>query len=145
MNLLAKRLPRYAVHAAGLLLVAAGIAVWARLPAADTVVAVAAPTPAPAPDPAAGTIAGWLGPGEIRATVVVNGLIKGEWQGVAVLAVNGAAPRAFRIGEALAPSVRLSAIEPGAVVIDIAGRTERIAAPAMPSLASPGIVRVGTP
>ncbi len=138
----AQRALRYAVHAAGLLAVAAGVATCARLLAPAAPPAPRAPASAAQTDATAGTIAGWFGPGEVRASVAVKGLIKGEHQGVAILAVNGGAARAYRTGETLVPSVTLSAIEPGAVVIDKAGRSERVAAPALPEPASPGIAKV---
>jgi type II secretory pathway component PulC len=60
---------------------------------------------------------------------------------VVVLAVNDAPPRAYQVGETLARSVTLKAIEADAVLIDKAGITERIAAPVIPQPATPGIAR----
>ncbi len=135
---------RYIVHAAGLLLVVAGVATWGHLLSRPAPPAPAAPTQAPEADPTADAQATWFGPGEVRANIAVKGLIKGTDQAVAVLAVNGAAPRPYRVGEALTRSVTLSAIEAGAVVIDKAGTSERIAAPVLPQPASPGIVRAAS-
>lgn len=132
---------RYLVHAAGLLLVVAGVVTWARLLSPAAPPAPALPAQAAEPDPTANALAAWFGPGEVRANIVVKGLIKSTDQGVAVLAVNDAAPRPYRVGEALTRSVTLKAIEAGAVVIDKAGTSQRIAAPMIPQPANPGIVR----
>lgn len=133
---------KYIVHAVGLLLVVAGVATWAHLlgkPAPQAPAArVQGNTEA---DPAADALAAWFGPGELRANIAVKGLIKSAAQGVVVLAVNDAPPRPYQVGETLARSVTLKAIEADAVVIDKAGVPERIAAPAMPQLATPGIAR----
>lgn len=135
---------RCIVHAAGLLLVVAGVATWSHLLSQPSPAPRATQAEATAPDPTADVQAAWFGPGEVRANIAVKGLIKGADHGVAVLAVNGAAPRPYRVGEALTRSVTLSAIEAGAVVIDKAGVSERIAAPVVPQPASPGIVRAAS-
>lgn len=132
---------RYAVHAAGLLLMMTGVATWARLLSAPAPSAPPPPERTTQADPSADAIAGWFGPGEIRANVAVKGLIKSGEHGVAVLSVNDAAPRPYRTGEALGKSVTLSAVEADGVVIDKAGTSQRIAAPVLPQLATPGIVR----
>lgn len=132
---------RYIVHALGLALCIAGVVAWARLlqpPAPAVPSAQARETRA---DPAAEALGAWFGPGELRANVVVKGLIKGEAQGVAVLSVNDAAARAYRVGDTLARSVTLKAVEADAVRIDKAGVVERIAAPVLPQPATPGIAR----
>lgn len=132
---------KYIVHAVGLLLVVAGVATWARVlykPAPPTPVARVQATQA---DPAADALAMWFGPGELRANIAVKGLIKSADQGVVVLAVNDAPARPYQVGETLARSVTLKAIEADAVVIDKAGTTERIAAPAIPQPVTPGIAR----
>ncbi|MGF6347149.1 type II secretion system protein N [Variovorax sp. W2I14] len=135
---------RYIVNAAGLLLVVAGVATWSHLLSRPAPAPHAAQVPATEPDSTADAQAAWFGPGEVRANIAVKGLIKGADHGVAVLAVNGAAPRPYRVGEALTRSVTLSAIEAGAVVIDKAGVSERIAAPVLPQPANPGIVRAAS-
>lgn len=132
---------RYAVHAAGLLLVAAGVATWARLLSAPAPSAPPPPVRTTQADPSADAIAAWFGPGEIRANIAVKGLIKSGEHGVAVLSVNDAAPRPYRTGETLGKSVTLSAVEADAVVIDKAGTSQRIAAPALPQPATPGIAK----
>ncbi|UVH57837.1 hypothetical protein NWF24_00075 [Variovorax paradoxus] len=133
---------RYAVHAAGLLLVVAGVATWARLLPQPAAPAPAPPVQAADADPTAGALAAWFGPGEVRANIVVKGLIRGDDHGVAVLSVNDAAPRPYRSGETLGKSVTLTSIEADAVVIDKAGTSQRIAAPVLARPANPGIVRV---
>ncbi|HEX7866127.1 MAG TPA: type II secretion system protein N [Variovorax sp.] len=131
---------RYAIHAAGLLLVVAGVVTWARLLSAPAPEASLAPVQATQADPAADALAAWFGPGEVRANIAVKGLIRAGEHGVAVLSVNDAAPRPYRPGEALGKSVTLTAIEADAVVIDKAGTSLRIAAPMLPQPATPGIV-----
>jgi hypothetical protein len=133
---------KYIVHAVGLLLVVAGIATWAHLLHQPAPQAPAARVQtSPEADPAADALAAWFGPGELRANIAVKGLIRSAAQGVVVLAVNDAPPRPYRVGETLARSVTLKAIEADAVVIDKAGVTERIAAPVIPQPATPGIAR----
>lgn len=133
---------KYIVHAVGLLLVVAGIATWTHLLGKPAPQAPAARVQGNAEaDPTADALAAWFGPGELRANIAVKGLVKSAAQGVVVLAVNDAPPRAYQVGETLARSVTLKAIEADAVVIDKAGVAERIAAPAMPQLATPGIAR----
>ncbi|MGJ7530263.1 type II secretion system protein N [Variovorax sp. GB1P17] len=138
----ARPFAKYTVHAVGLLLVVGGVATWAHL------LRQPAPQAAPAPvqsstqaDPTADAIAAWFSPGELRANIAIKGLIKSADQGVVVLAVNDAPARPYQVGEALARSVTLKAIEANAVVIDKAGTTERIAAPMIPQPATPGIAR----
>ena len=132
---------RYVVHATGLLLVIAGLTTWGHLLSRPAPPHRAAPAQAADADPTASAQAAWFGPGEVRVNIAVKGLIKGSDHGVAVLAVNGAAPRPYRVGEVLSRSVTLSGIEAGAVVIDKAGTSERIATPMLPQPARPGIVR----
>jgi Type II secretion system protein C len=132
---------KYVVHAAGLLLVVAGFVTWGKLLTRPAQQAPAAPMQSSQADPTADALAAWFGPGELRANVAVKGLIRGNGQGVAVLAVNDGAARPYRVGETLARSVTLKSIETDAVVIDKAGVAERIAAPVLPQAATPGIAR----
>lgn len=132
---------KYIVHAAGLLLVVAGLVTWGKLLTRPAQQATAAPAQGSQADPAGDALAAWFGPGELRANVAVKGLIKGSGQGVAVLAVNDAAARPYRVGETLTRSVTLKSIEADGVVIDKAGIAERIAAPVLPQPATPGIAR----
>ncbi|MGJ7573599.1 hypothetical protein ACSFBX_23945 [Variovorax sp. RB2P76] len=99
--------------------------------------AAAAPT-----DPAAQTVAAWLGPGQLRLNVAVVGIMRRHDRAVAVLAINGAPPKAFMAGETLMRDVTLASIEPDAVTIARAGIATRIAAPLRPDYGPPGIVRV---
>ena len=129
---------KYIVHAAGLLLVVAGLVTWGKLLTRPAQQATAAPAQGSQADPAGDALAAWFGPGELRANVAVKWLIKGTGQGVAV---NDAAARPYRVGETLTRSVTLKSIEADGVMIDKAGITERIAAPVLPQPATPGIAR----
>ncbi|QNK67009.1 type II secretion system protein N [Variovorax sp. PAMC26660] len=137
----ARPFAKYIVHAVGLLLVVAGVAAWAHLLRQPAPHAAPAQVQGTQADPTADALAAWFGPGELRANIAVKGLIKSADQGVVVLAVNDAPARPYQVGEALARSVTLKAIEADAVVIDKAGTPERIAAPVIPQPATPGIVR----
>lgn len=110
---------------AALLLLAAGLVYWPqvlRAPMATTPVPAVAPA---ADDPAARALAGWFGPGDVPIDVVVSGLLRSSGQAVAVMAVNGAPPRAYRIGDTVAASATLHAIEPRAVVLRRGGQSLR--------------------
>ena len=80
-------------------------------------------------DPTAQALAGWFGPGEVRIDVVVNGLLKSSGQAVAVMAVDGAPPRAYRVGDAVAASATVDAIEADAVVVSRHGEAMRFLVP----------------
>lgn len=131
------------VHALGLVAVVAVLGYWgANLHPPAAVPAAAPAAPAAQADPAARTVAAWLGPGQLRLDVAVVGLMRRDDRAVAVLKVNGAPPKAFMTGETLMRDVTLVAVDAGAVTIERAGATTRIAAPARPDPGPPGIVRV---
>ncbi|MEC5319233.1 hypothetical protein VSX61_09805 [Brenneria populi subsp. brevivirga] len=130
-------------HALGLCAAVAGIGFWAYMlhqPAAQTTTRVDAA--GPAADPAGGAVAQWLGPGRIRMDIVVVGLILRRDRAVAVLAVNGAAPKAYMAGEELALGVTLDAIDATGVTLGRSDGAVRIAAPALSDKDAPGIERV---
>ncbi len=74
-------------------------------------------------------IAAWFGGSASRARIRIAGLISGGEQGVALLAVNGGAVTAYRVGQTLAPGVSVDAILPNAVAIDQDGVVEQVQAP----------------
>jgi general secretion pathway protein C len=135
--------PARAMHAAGLAAVVAIAGFWGdRLqqlrPVTAPVEKAAAVLPA---DPAAQAVATWLGPGQVRVNVSVIGLMYRQDRAVAVLAVNGAPPKAFVAGETLLRNVVLSSIASDAVTISHDGVLSRFAAPTLPERGPPGIVR----
>jgi len=99
-------------------------------------------TPVVRGDPAAQTVAGWLGPGQVHLNVAVVGLIRRHDRAVAVLKVNGAPPKPFMVGETLMHDVTLQAIGPDAVTVERAGSVIHIAAPPRRNDGSSGLVRV---
>jgi len=136
--------PRWLVHVLGLFAVGVGTYFWSyRLQQLQ-------PTAAPvekAPvvhraDPAAQAVTAWLGPGQIRTNVSVIGLMHRRDRAVAVLAINGAPPKAFLVGDTLMHNVTLASIDSSSVTIDRAGIPTRFAAPLRPDYGPPGIVRV---
>ncbi|MGP1614567.1 MAG: hypothetical protein ACTS5Y_05855 [Pollutimonas bauzanensis] len=134
--------PANAVLIAGGLAALAGAGYWGvklgrPLPALSSVQAASQ-----APDPAAQALAAWFGPGDVRLDVVVSGLIKTAGRAAVVLAVNGAAPRAYVVGDELAQSARLRGIEREAIIVDSAGRTLRFPTPQRAQPEPAGIVRV---
>jgi len=99
-------------------------------------------TPVVRGDPAAQAVASWLGPGQVHLNVAVVGLIRRHDRAVAVLTVNGAAPKSFMAGETLMREVTLQAIGTDAVTVERAGTSIRIAAPPRRDDGSSGLVRV---
>lgn len=135
--------PASTAHVLGLAAVIVVTSFWVNrlYPSQPVAVQTRAAVAAPA-DPAAQTVAAWLGPGQLRLNVVVVGLMHRHDRAVAVLAVNGAAPKVFMAGETLMRDVTLVSIEPDAVTIERAGSAIRIAAPVGPDHGPSGIVRV---
>lgn len=135
--------PVRAVHVLGLGAVIAGVCFWGyRLHGPQAAAPQAQPSAAVPADRAAQAVAAWLGPGQMRLNVVVIGLVRRHDRAVAVLAINGALPKAYMAGETLAREVTLASIETDAVTIERAGIATRIPAPLRPDYGPPGIVRV---
>jgi general secretion pathway protein C len=144
-----RQIPRFSitstglVHAAGAGLAMASLCFWAsQWPDPPTPSSPATAQPLPADDGTGQALAAWLGPGEVRLHVALLGLARRSDHAVALLSIHGAAPRPYLAGEHLLPNVRLLAIEADGVVLEHAGRTLRLAAPARPAPASAGIVPV---
>ncbi|MEI2417872.1 type II secretion system protein N [Orrella sp. JC864] len=120
----------FAAALLGLGLLLAALLYWAMalrqpLPAAPQ----AASGPAAA-DPAAQALAQWFGPGEVRMDVEVSGLLRSAGQAVAVMAVNGQPPRTYRVGDEVAQSATVAAIEGDAVLVRRDGQLVRYRVPA---------------
>jgi general secretion pathway protein C len=89
------------------------------------------------------TLARWFGGGALRVRIAVTGIIAGpDGLGAALLSVNGAAPQAFRTGQALAPGVSLAGVAHDAVSIDQDGVIERVAVPRRTDTAAQGFIPV---
>lgn len=85
---------------------------------------------ATAPDTRA--LAQWFGGPQLRVRVAAHGVIAGEdGTGAALLAVDGSAPRAYRVGQTLAPGVILESVSAKAVSISQDGVEETVALPAI--------------
>lgn len=85
------------------------------------------PPPALAPASLAGfdtaPVAAWFGGTRARVRIEVQGLIAGaHGRGAALLSVDGAAPRAFRVGDVLAPGVVLVEVKHSGVRIEQDGQ-----------------------
>ncbi|WP_073101664.1 type II secretion system protein N [Pollutimonas bauzanensis] len=132
------------VRRAGILAFAAGVGIWGALlfaPAPGALPAALGPATTAGSDTAA--VARWFGGGSQRLRVAVTGLIAaGGDSGAALLAVNGGAAQAYRVGQALAPGVTLAAVTPKAVSIDQDGVVEQLPVPANPAAVIQGFVPV---
>jgi general secretion pathway protein C len=139
--------PVFVAHVLGVAAVAAVTGYWVKRldpPAAPTPVsATAAPAALPT-DPAAGIVAGWLGPGALRIDIAVLGLAVRDGRAVALLRVNDTPPRAYVVGETLTRGTTLAAIEPAGITIARDGERRQIPAPAVPAALrdTSGLVRV---
>jgi len=115
-------------------LFSAGIGLWTALLFAPQPAALPPALPATV---AQGTdttpVARWFGAGTARLRVTLTGFITTDPQGAALLAINGAAPQAYRTGQTLAPGVILTAVQANGVLIDQDGTLEHLAAPAKPT------------
>lgn len=90
-------------------------------------------------------VARWFGGGALRVRVAVVGLISADnGRGAALLAVNGAAAQAYRIGQTLAPGVTLAGVTPNAVSINQDGVIEEVAMPANPASLVQGFIPVSS-
>ncbi len=111
-----------------LLLLAALIGLWSMR--------LLAPTPLPAPVvPLAGSAepgsASWrglfTGNGSATGPILLRGVIVGSAQdSVAVLAVNGAPGRAYRVGSEIAPGLRLTEVNARSVTLERNGARETL-------------------
>lgn len=146
----ALRFPQIRVNPASLvrllaaLALAVGLGVWT--------VMLLAPRPGAIPpsmtfETVAGTdvqpVARWFGGGNQRVRVTVAGIIAmGNDRGAAVLSVDGATPRAYRVGETLAPGVTLVTVARDEVSIDQDGAVEAVRMAADPRPVIQGFVKV---
>ena len=123
------------LYGAALLALATGIGLWGALllaPQPDAAPPMLA-TPAPS-GRGLDTLEGWFGSGKGRLQVRITGLMAAGDRSTAVLSIDGAPPRAYRIGAELAPGITLSAVHADAIVINQDGLDETVAAPALPAL-----------
>lgn len=95
-----------------------------------------------AADPAASAVAKWLGPGEVRLNVAVQGVMVRRARAVALLSVNEGPAQAYMVGETLLDNVTVREITPQGVTLDRAGKSLHFAAPAAPDFPQDAIVRV---
>jgi general secretion pathway protein C len=126
---------------------AAGTGVWAALllapvphefpPALETAEQAA-------PDTSA--VAQWFGGQALRVRVAVSGVIaSNDGGGAALLSVDGAAPRAYRVGQALAPGVVLESVSRTSVSVSQDGVIDTVALPVKSLRGQEGIVSVPAP
>jgi len=132
-ELLYRHAPRL-LQGAAIVAIASGIGLWGAL--------LLAPHPDPAPPmlvtqapPSHGLepLEGWFGSGKGRLQVRITGLMAAGERSTAVLSIDGAPARAYRIGDALAPGITLSAVQADAIVINQDGLDETVPAPARPA------------
>jgi len=72
-------------------------------------------------------VAQWFGGAALRVRVVAHGVIASQGgEGAALLSVNGAAPRAYRVGQTLAPGVVLSAVGFDSVMVSQDGTQDSV-------------------
>lgn len=130
------------LRVAAIMAVAAGIGVWGAI----------LPAPVPRESPPMlevvdesgrdlSPVAQWFGGKPLRVRVVVQGVIAGQdGHGAALLSIDGAPPRAYRAGQALAPGVTLEEVTAAAVSIAQDGVLEQVAIPDNPFGKSHGFV-----
>lgn len=88
-------------------------------------------------------VAQWFGGAALRVRVAASGVIAGQdGLGAALLSIDGGPPRAYRVGQTLAPGVILSAIGPHSVTIAQDGAIENVAVPASPYAQVRGFIPV---
>jgi general secretion pathway protein C len=91
-------------------------------------------------------VARWFGGGALRVRVAVVGLITADdGRGAALLAVNGGAAQAYRVGQTLAPGVLLAGVTPRAVSVDQDGVIEQVAVPVNPASLVQGFIPASAP
>ncbi|WP_323000081.1 type II secretion system protein N [Castellaniella sp.] len=133
------------LHGTALLAIAGGIGLWGTLllaPQPDPAPPMLAVAPAPAPS--LDTLAGWFGSGRGRLQVRMTGLIAAGPRGTAILSIDGAPARAFRVGDTLAPGVTLTEVHAHGIVVSQDGMDDAIAAPPSAALA-PGFIPADQP
>jgi len=119
---------------------AVGIGVWTPLLLAPRPLsAPPALASGPAPGQNISAVVNWFGGGSARLRVTVVGLISSGERGAALLSINGAPAKAYRVGQTLAQGVRLAAVLPDGVSIDQDGVIEDVRAPHR-ALPTPGFV-----
>ena len=128
---------RRTLHVAAILACAAGVGVWGAV--------LLAPTPGNIP-PAliadgfvpqnVAPVAAWFGAGPaLRVQLASSGLIAAGPNSSAILSVDGGAPRAYRVGQALANDLVLSEVRADAIIITQNGQASELPVPALPPIA----------
>ncbi|ARP84153.1 hypothetical protein CAL12_27300 [Bordetella genomosp. 8] len=128
---------------AAMLVLAAGVGTWGAIllaPRTSNLPPLLVPRARAAGDTTA--LARWFGTSAAPVKVTVLGLISAGDRGAAILAIDGAAPRAYRVGQAIADGVTLAKVESAGVVLDQGGTAIRVAVAALPALKTPGFVPV---
>lgn len=126
--------PPALLRVTAILALCAGVGVWASV--------LLAPRPGPLPPALANAtvapvvdlapLARWFGAGPaIQVQLAASGVISAGARSVAVLAVDGARPRAYRPGDTLADGVTLRAVLPDGVELMQGGQVTRITLPAL--------------
>lgn len=130
------------VQATALLAALAGVLVWSSVfltPAQSRTPVIDSPAPLARSDNPA---LQWFSNRPAAVDVRVSGVMAGAQGAFAILAVNGGAPRSFRVGESLSQGVQLVAIEAGAVVIERGAEQTRLNVTPLPNaLALPRLTR----
>lgn len=127
---------RRGVQGLAMVALAAGVGVWLA------VLLAPAPRPAPpalAPSAVAATdvapVAAWFGAGPAsRVKIVPSGLIAAGQRGSAILAVDGAKPRAYATGQNLAHDLVLVEVLPQGVIVAQGSEETEILLPELPRL-----------
>lgn len=100
-----------------------------------------ASAPGGVPDPALiAPLVGLLSPGSVRTQVQVLGVVAGSHAPLALLSVDGGAPRAFAPGQRLGPSTVLARVAVDTVQVEQGGQLQSLAVPMLPPLPQDGIV-----
>ncbi|CAM3359240.1 General secretion pathway protein GspC [Bordetella sputigena] len=128
---------------AAILALAAGVGTWGAIllaPRAPSLPPLLVPQARAAGDTTA--LARWFGTSAAPVKVTVLGLIAAGDRGAAILAIDGAAPRAYRVGQVIADGVTLAKVESAGVVLDQSGTAIRVGVAALPELKTSGFVPV---
>ncbi|GAB3051607.1 general secretion pathway protein [Stenotrophomonas tumulicola] len=92
-------------------------------------------------DPAlAAPLVGLLSPGSVRTQVQVLGVLAGSQAPLALLSIDGGAPRAFAPGQRLGPSTVLGSVAVDTVEVEQGGQRHSLPVPMLPALPEDGIV-----